>query len=205
MITTLFAEGCGLHVSQKADKSLTYSDSWREAGLPGIKIITKITAQSFSCVGAARKVFPDRSQKTMTCHFFLIVLVLFGVRVRHHWWLLFRADATWPQSLVCKPETPSQDVIFFSFENSSSVLPPFWTEISGQRLNTALKTSIFSLQEMLELVKNYHKVSDDDTSALSWHSKEINSFFTFRSIKSSRFEIVASISFQHLYNVLGGV
>ena len=113
LITTLFAEGCGLHVSQKADKSLTYSDSWREAGLPGIKIITKITAQSFSCVGAARKVFPDRSQKTMTSHFFKIVSVLFGVRVRHHWWLLFRADATWPQSLVCKPETPSRDVYFF--------------------------------------------------------------------------------------------
>ena len=25
-----------------------------------------------------------------------IVSVLFGVRVRHHWWLLFRAAATWP-------------------------------------------------------------------------------------------------------------
>lgn len=61
------------------------------------------------------------------------------------------------------------------------------------------------LQEMLELVKNYHKVSDDGTSALSWHSKEINSFFTFGSIKSSPFESAASISFQHLYNVKDGV
>ena len=52
---------------------------------------------------------------------------------------------------------------------------------------------------MLELVKNYHKVGDDGTSGLSWHSKEINSFFTFGSIKSSPFESVASISFQHLY------
>ena len=25
-----------------------------------------------------------------------IVSVLFGVRVRHHWWLFFRAAATWP-------------------------------------------------------------------------------------------------------------
>ena len=25
-----------------------------------------------------------------------IASVLFGVRVRHHWWLLFRAAATWP-------------------------------------------------------------------------------------------------------------
>ena len=36
------------------------------------------------CVGAARKVSPNWSQKTMTRHS-LIVLVLFGVRVRHYW------------------------------------------------------------------------------------------------------------------------
>ena len=47
---------------------------------------------------------------------------------------------------------------------------------------------------MLELVKNYHKVSDDGTSALSYtHCKEINLFFTFESIESSPFESVASI------------
>ena len=28
-----------------------------------------------------------------------IVLVLFGVRVRHHWWLLFLAAATWPREM----------------------------------------------------------------------------------------------------------
>ena len=44
-------------------------------------------------VGAARKVFPN--------WFILpIVLVLFGVRVRHHRRLLFRADATYQTALL---------------------------------------------------------------------------------------------------------
>ena len=38
----------------------------------------------FSCVGSARKVSPDWSQKTMTHVILSIVSVLFGVRVRHH-------------------------------------------------------------------------------------------------------------------------
>ena len=57
---------------------MTYSGSWRVAGLPGIKIITKITAQSFSCVRAARKVFPDRSQdKQQQQHFIHISITGF--------------------------------------------------------------------------------------------------------------------------------
>ena len=51
------------------------------------------TGYFFSCVGAARKVSPDWSQKTMTYHSFNC-LALFGIRVRYHWWLLFRAAAT---------------------------------------------------------------------------------------------------------------
>ena len=44
-------------------------------------------------VGAAGKVFPN--------WFILpIVLVLFGVRVRHHGRLLFRADATYQTALL---------------------------------------------------------------------------------------------------------
>ena len=38
----------------------------------------------------ARKVSPDWSQKTITCHSFNCFSIVWG----HHWWLLFRAAAT---------------------------------------------------------------------------------------------------------------
>ena len=46
-----------------------------------------------------------------------IVLVLFGVRVRHHWWLLLLEAATWPREMspffsgVTKPP-PEVNVVF---------------------------------------------------------------------------------------------
>ena len=49
-----------------------------------------------SSVGAARKVSPNWSQETMTCHSSNCFSVFFWVRKTHHWYLLFRAAATWP-------------------------------------------------------------------------------------------------------------
>ena len=60
-----------------------------------LPISTEPAASSpFSCVGAARTVSPDWSQKTIKLHF--NCFSIFWVRVRHHWWLLFLAAATWP-------------------------------------------------------------------------------------------------------------
>ena len=47
-------------------------------GLRGIKIITTITTQSFSRVGAACKVSLDWSQKTMTSHFLKLFQYFWG-------------------------------------------------------------------------------------------------------------------------------
>ena len=50
--------------------------------------------RSFKTGQLCRICSPDWSQKTLTFHSFNIVSVLFGVKVRHHWGLLFRAAVT---------------------------------------------------------------------------------------------------------------
>ena len=48
----------------------------------GSSSITSKPLMPMSSVEAARKVFPNWFQETMTCHSFLVLSV---VRIRHHW------------------------------------------------------------------------------------------------------------------------
>ena len=90
-------------------KSLTWSNVGEPSVFPPFHIefrkrrkfrrrlcTSSVKREISSCVEAAHTVSPDWSQKTMTCHSFNCFSIVWG-QSRHHWWLLFRAAATWPK------------------------------------------------------------------------------------------------------------